>query len=127
MKPERIQRKRTAGWQMPENTVYVGRPSRWGNRFLIGMWVDQKTLETALYQEKPHYIEITTYQQAVNLFAQDLMPYSHRGPNSSLEKFYISEANLTEIQNDLRGKNLACWCRHGQPCHADWLLEIANG
>lgn len=27
---------------------------------------------------------------------------------------------------DLRGKNLACWCRPGTPCHADVLLEIAN-
>lgn len=26
----------------------------------------------------------------------------------------------------LRGKNLACWCRPGDPCHADVLLEIAN-
>lgn len=22
----------------------------------------------------------------------------------------------------LRGKNLACWCRLGEPCHADFLL-----
>lgn len=28
---------------------------------------------------------------------------------------------------DLRGKNLACWCRPGEPCHADVLLELANG
>lgn len=26
----------------------------------------------------------------------------------------------------LRGKNLACWCPIGEPCHADVLLEIAN-
>lgn len=26
----------------------------------------------------------------------------------------------------LRGKDLACWCRPGTPCHADVLLEIAN-
>lgn len=26
----------------------------------------------------------------------------------------------------LRGKNLACWCPIGSPCHADFLLEIAN-
>lgn len=32
-KPIRIQRKRTKGWKMPENTVYVGRPSKWGNPF----------------------------------------------------------------------------------------------
>ena len=28
---------------------------------------------------------------------------------------------------ELRGKNLACWCKPGSPCHADVLLEIANG
>jgi hypothetical protein len=27
---------------------------------------------------------------------------------------------------DLRGKNLACWCPLDQPCHADVLLELAN-
>ena len=27
----RVQRKRTKGWRMPENTVYVGRPTKWGN------------------------------------------------------------------------------------------------
>ena len=26
----------------------------------------------------------------------------------------------------LRGKNLACWCAPGKPCHADVLLELAN-
>ena len=26
----------------------------------------------------------------------------------------------------LRGKNLACWCAPGRPCHADVLIEIAN-
>ena len=31
MTPVRIQRKRTKGWRMPPNTVYVGRGSRWGN------------------------------------------------------------------------------------------------
>jgi hypothetical protein len=30
------------------------------------------------------------------------------------------------IQRDLRGKQLACWCPLGQPCHADVLIEVAN-
>ena len=30
------------------------------------------------------------------------------------------------IRAELRGKNLACWCKPGAPCHADVLLEIAN-
>ncbi len=29
--PKRIQRKRSKGWRMPPNTVYVGRPTKWGN------------------------------------------------------------------------------------------------
>lgn len=33
MKPVRIQRQRSKGWKMPENTVYVGRPTKWGNPF----------------------------------------------------------------------------------------------
>ena len=33
--PERIQRKRMRGWTMPANTVYVGRPSKWGNQFRV--------------------------------------------------------------------------------------------
>ena len=33
--PVRIQ-KRSKGWKMPENTVYVGRPTKWGNPFVVG-------------------------------------------------------------------------------------------
>jgi hypothetical protein len=31
-----------------------------------------------------------------------------------------------DIARDLRGKNLACWCKPGEPCHADVLLDLAN-
>lgn len=31
-----------------------------------------------------------------------------------------------EHLEELRGKNLACWCALDQPCHADVLLELAN-
>jgi hypothetical protein len=34
--PQRIQRKRTKGWRMPEGAVYVGRPSVWGNPYRHG-------------------------------------------------------------------------------------------
>ena len=35
MTPRRIQRKRIKGWKMPRNTIYVGRPSQWGNPFPV--------------------------------------------------------------------------------------------
>ena len=28
--------------------------------------------------------------------------------------------------SELRGKDLACWCKPGEPCHADVLLSLAN-
>lgn len=34
--PIRIQRKRTKGWRMPENTVSVTRPGFFGNPFKVG-------------------------------------------------------------------------------------------
>ncbi|MEO7222046.1 MAG: DUF4326 domain-containing protein, partial [Devosia sp.] len=30
------------------------------------------------------------------------------------------------VRQELSGKNLACWCPLGEPCHADVLLEIAR-
>jgi hypothetical protein len=42
MKPIRVQRKRIKGWKMPENTVYVGRPTEYGNPFHV-KGIDHKT------------------------------------------------------------------------------------
>jgi Domain of unknown function (DUF4326) len=33
---------------------------------------------------------------------------------------------VEKIKAHLVGKNLACWCKPGAPCHADVLLKIAN-
>src|SRR5690606_12066752 len=40
MKPIRVQRKRTKGWIMPENTVSVTRPGKWGNPFKVGCYLN---------------------------------------------------------------------------------------
>ena len=40
MTPVRIQRKRTKGFRLPENTVCVSRPSKWGNPFIVGVHGD---------------------------------------------------------------------------------------
>lgn len=33
VRPRRIQRRRERGWRQPQNAIYVGRPSKWGNPF----------------------------------------------------------------------------------------------
>ncbi len=33
---------------------------------------------------------------------------------------------LDEARAELAGRNLACWCKLTEPCHADILLELVN-
>lgn len=96
--PKRIQRKRTKGWRMPPNTIYVGRPTRWGNPFTLK--------------------DLMTVEECVQNYSDWLFP---SGKWISLGALWI-RAHIEE----LRGKNLACWCSLDQPCHADILLELAN-
>lgn len=51
MIPQRIQRKRTKGWKMPDNAVYVGRGSKWGNPFMVSKntTLDDVLLNYTLY------------------------------------------------------------------------------
>jgi hypothetical protein len=37
-----------------------------------------------------------------------------------------SVPNLSEIQQQLSGLDLVCWCPLDQPCHADVLIKMAN-
>jgi hypothetical protein len=39
---------------------------------------------------------------------------------------YRDEVDAELVRRELRGRDLACWCRPEEPCHADVLLEIAN-
>jgi hypothetical protein len=41
-------------------------------------------------------------------------------------EFYQSMAQTESVIESLKGKNLSCWCKVGEPCHGDVLLEIAN-
>jgi hypothetical protein len=34
---------------------------------------------------------------------------------------------VADVRRELRGRDLACYCPLDGPCHADVLLEVANG
>jgi len=59
-------------------------------------------------------ILIQNTQQAVALFAQFLQ---------TPQAVDLLQAAKIELE----GKNLACWCKVGQPCHGDVLLHVASG
>lgn len=112
--PSRIQRSRVKGWRMPENAVYVGRPTKWGNPFKVG----QRNLYGTITADNRHAASI----------------YLGFAPQN--------EGLIAAAQAELAGRDLACWCglcdmhRAGKPlgsncpycdrCHADTLLKLAN-
>jgi hypothetical protein len=111
--PERIQLSRAKGWRIPENTVKVDRNSAWGNPFEV--WRDDED-QWLVSNSSCHWP----------------VPNKLAGQALAVEKF---EATATRSVGHyggmtwlapLRGKNLACWCKPGTPCHADVLLRLAN-
>ena len=109
--PKRIQRKRSKGWRMPENTVYVGRPSRWGNWFPFYEFIqDGGDLYSA--REKVRDLFEDNLEEMIE--SGDCLPVN--GEDLAIEEWLAP----------LRGKDLACWCPLDHPCHADVLLRLVN-
>lgn len=101
--PIRIQLSRKAGWRMPPNTVRVCRPGKFGNPFRVG-------------DPHPKHGRPLTQAEAVALFETETRVPFRRS------KLEFTGADVI----GLRGKDLACWCKPGAPCHADVLLKAAN-
>ena len=78
---------------MPPGVVYVGRGSKWGNPYKVGV-----------------------------------EPIDGDGGQTVEESIWAFRAlTLPSLPVDeLRGKDLACWCPLDAPCHADCLLKAAN-
>jgi hypothetical protein len=103
--PKRIQRQRTKGWKMPGSAVYVGRPSIYGNPYII----DAEC-------------------QHLSWFRNDIIKESSAigGPTDPSHEWSEHFWRMSRSLYMLKGRDLACWCAFDQPCHADVLLELAN-
>lgn len=123
----RVQRKRTKGFKMPNDAVYVGRGSKWGNPFkLIGdmVYVDAGHRRKILSKWVCYY-DGGGYDTSdvVKLFRDLLMDLnSHEVEPEIRDKFKWMRDRI----RDLQGKKLACWCNVNNCCHADALIELAN-
>lgn len=123
----RIQRQRVKGWRMPENTVYVGRPSRWGNPFAVKCIFDYRHRGGRASWGVLESCELGSTGQYALGFTQTHDDIAEaRARAVALYREAINDGRLRLDASPLRGKHLACWCPLDQPCHADVLLEIAN-
>lgn len=119
--PIRITLSRRAGWRLPKGAVSVARPHRFGNPILVADVAGQ-------------YPSLDD-QSVARLVVSDFSVLARRGrlsfPGWRAADGQRGPVNWTypsveEIRTELRGKDLACWCKEGEPCHADVLLTIAN-
>jgi len=106
--PQRVQLSRKKGWRMPPNTISVARPGRWGNPFSV-------LPELAPGTPAGRYVAMPNVEAAVAAYRQWLRDDP------------AGRALAHEAKHALRGRDLACWCRLDGPCHAQVLLEVANG
>lgn len=109
--PVRIRLSRAKGWRIPENTVVVSRPSKWGNPFVVG--------------------KDGTREDCTRYFAWMLGGSFLLAGTPSIQEMRDYRAYVSKNFWRLKGKNLACWCALPKPgekdhCHGAILLEIAN-
>ena len=111
---KRVQRKRTKGWKMPDNCVYVGRPTLWGNPFI------HKDMSVAVEA----YRELISSGTKSFAMGPGRLQFAGNAHPDTLHHAYPEF--VKGFVRNLRGKDLACWCALNQPCHADILLELAE-
>jgi len=97
------------------DAVIVARPSKWGNPYRVG-----SALVVFVDIERTQRVESLTPAMAVAL-------YRHLWLTSWAVGDLAAPRPRPGDLDELRGRDLACWCPLDQPCHADVLLEIANG
>lgn len=102
--PDRITLRRVKGWRLPPNTRVVTRATVFGNP-----WSVAKAREAGFdgSDEALQAFCVARFREAMRLGLPAVGEILARLP-------------------ELRGMNLACFCKPGEPCHADVLLELAN-
>lgn len=118
--PERIQRRRTKNWRMPDTAVYVGRPTRFANPYRL------------VHAEHGLLVQYGKTGGSVGVWPNELEARQYA---TEAFRLWITHSERAEtlrlFRALLHGRNLACWCplpEPGQPdhCHAAVLLELAN-
>lgn len=117
MSPKRIQQRRTKGWRKPEGAVAVGRPTVWGNPYRV-----ERVGKTTWHVMHGSWL-CSTFTSRTGAEARGDAVRRLR----QLVEHDRDPWGKDRIRAELAGRDLMCWCPLDQPCHADVLLELANG
>lgn len=122
MTPRRLTLSRQKGFRLPEGAVSVARPGFWGNPYRVRRCRLPNTSPWWVLVPTPHR-DVWVYEfqteQGAAAKAVELMRFR-------IEQLPTGEEMRLRLK-ELRGRDLACWCKPGEHCHADMLIELANG
>lgn len=112
----RVQRKRVKGWRMPENTKYVGRPTKFGNPFKLSPdgYILYYKLGKIVGSPWCYWSSEGGYE------LKDIIELYKKWINRELLNFSLPTPPSIE---ELKGLNLACFCSIDSGCHVDYLIE----
>ena len=117
---------------MPANTQSVTRPGKWGNplkleyeQIFIDASYRRKELDPWVFLcfgDEDDLVKMFEYPVTGD---QSVCPGLHLLlPDEDLE-FWRNHFDQLDL-NELKGKDLACFCSPGKKCHAEVLLKLAN-
>ena len=136
--PVRLQLSRRAGFNLQALSlatnglvaVNVARPGKWGNPFVAGKpsgcdFKDDGDI-TPMIAALSHGQAIEFFRDMTwGFLSPEMHPHGHN--HMTRWRRQVTGMSISEAARIyLRGKNLACFCRLDQPCHADTLLHLAN-
>jgi hypothetical protein len=107
---------------MPKGAVYVGRPSLFGNPWDLAT---ARSYDVPIDRRRQWCVDKFRPEMDRLALLSDYAMVSDRGYERLWAMGLPTMADYAKRL--LRGHDLACWCPLDQPCHADVLLELANG
>ena len=107
---------------MPEGAIYVGRPGPWGNPINLS---DVGAQYPSLDDRGVATLVVRDFRALAARGRLSFPNWRHLGGRRGPVTW--TYPSITEIRAELGGHDLVCWCPLDAPCHADVLLEVANG
>jgi len=129
MKPVRIQRKRTADYNMQAvsqavnglDCISVTRPGRWGNPYDVKVF--GRKLSLILFRNS---VRGVWSPDPVKNESDEICDAAYAAHTTFMKRF-TADHPLSAARSELRGHNLACYCSPSDACHADIYLDILYG
>ena len=92
---------------MPSGAIDVGRPSKWGNPYTTGRSYDWVVGGISMKQILP----VKDAEDAIEFYKKWIRHQLRCSP---------------DLLNELRGRDLVCWCAMDQRCHADTKDKVPD-